>query len=188
LEWLSCRWRRVILMLGNHDNRAEKKIADLFSVDTELLILTEQNLLKHLAAYFPNVEVVEHHILNTGIGLTYIYQWGDMLFTHAELSRAQSTAAMEYISNWCHRWRHVLKLEPYRMIIQGHNHQSLKKDVDGETWLMVPSAADPYSIGMEYIFASRMPTKNPPVTGYAVLTHIDGKCIPNLCNNYTVEL
>lgn len=184
LEWASQRFRTVKVMLGNHDNRPEKKIQTLLEVDPELAILTEQNLLLHLACYFPNVEVVGHQIKGEGILLTHLWQFGDMMFLHAEISRTQSSATMEWLSAWLHKWQHVLKLDPYRVIFQGHNHQSMKKDVDGETWIQLPTASDPYSLGMEYVF--RKMYKDPPVVGYTVIHHDEGICSPN--ETYNVVL
>jgi predicted phosphodiesterase len=185
LEWASQRFRSVKVMLGNHDNRPEKKISTLLELDVELKILTEQNLLLHLACYFPNVELVGHTVKGEGIGLTYIWQYGDMTFLHAEISRAQSSATMEWLSGWLHEWGHLLKLQPYRVIFQGHNHQSMKKDVDGETWLQIPTASDPYSLGMEYIY-TRM-YKHPPVVGYTVIHHDEGVCSTNETHNVVIR-
>ena len=186
MEWLSEYWPRVKVMQGNHDNRPEKKIQNLLDVDPELLILTEANLLEHLACYFPNVEIVKHQITHTGIGLTYIWQFGDMVFTHGEISRAQKTATMDYISQWLHKWRHLAGFKPYRFIGQGHNHQAMKVDEDGECWMMFPTCSDPYSFGMEYVWGGKM-YRHPPVQGYAVLFHDEGVCSTNECQNIVLR-
>jgi hypothetical protein len=186
MEWLSQNWPMVKIMLGNHDNRPEKKIQDLLSVDPELLILTEARLLDHMAAYFPNIEVVKHRVVNTSIGLNYLWQFGDILFFHAEKSNVQSTATLEWVSNWSHRWKDLAHLEPYRLIVQAHNHQSTKKDIDGETWMQVPTVSDPFSLGMEYIWDGRL-YKNPPVIGYTVLHHDNGVCSTNECFNIVLR-
>ncbi len=185
LEWASTHFRRVYVMLGNHDNRPEKKIASLLDVDPELLIFTETNLLEHLAAYFPNVEFVQHHVADEGVRITHVWQYGDMIFLHGEISRTQASATMEWLSTWLHRWKHILKLKPYRVIFQGHNHQSMKLDVDGETWMQLPTASDPYSLGMEYVF-KRM-YKNPPVVGYTVIHHDEGVCDRNATYNVVIR-
>ena len=186
MEWLSVHWPAVKIMQGNHDNRSEKKIQSLLDLDPELLILTEANLLEHLACYFPNVEIIKHRIEHTSLGLTYIWQFGDMLFTHGEISRTQHSATMEYISRWLHDWNHLLKLKPYRLIAQGHNHQSLKSDVDGEVRMMLPTASDPYSQGMEYIWGGKL-YKHPPVVGYSLLYHDNGVCDLNACQNIVLR-
>ena len=186
MEWLSQHWPTVKIMQGNHDNRPEKKIQNLFDVDPELLILTEANLLEHLACYFPNVEIIKHDIYNKGIGLTYIWQFGDMVFTHAEISRAQDSATMEYISNWLHTWRSLIGLKPYAFIGQGHNHQRYIGGRDGEMWMMFPTCSDPYSVGMEYIFQGKM-YRRPPILGYSVLYHDEGICDTNACTNIVLR-
>lgn len=187
MEWMSAHFRSVKIMMGNHDNRPEKKIKDLLNVDPELLIFTELNLLKHLSCYFHNVEIVEHRIAKTRLGVTYIWQMPetDIVFTHAEISRAQKSATLEYISNWLHKSRHFLGIKDYRVIVQGHNHQSMKTDEDGETWMMVPTASDPYSLGFEYIL-QRM-YKTPPVIGYTVLYHDNGVCDTNASHNIVLR-
>jgi len=186
MEWLSQHWHTVKIMLGNHDNRPEKKIQNLLDADPELLILTEQNLLLHLACYFPNIEIVQHRIENTSLGLTYLWQFGDMVFTHGEISRAQPTATLEYISNWLHRWGELAGIKDYRLICQGHNHQSLKRDVDGETWMMLPAISDPFSLGSEYVWSGRL-YRWPPVVGYSVLYHDEGRVSTNECTNIVLR-
>ena len=82
-------------MIGNHDNRPEKTIGALFEGNVDLLIMTEQNLLRRIASYFPNVQVVGTQLDSRDFILTHIYQFGDIIFTHGELSRVQKTAVAE---------------------------------------------------------------------------------------------
>lgn len=164
LEWLATHWKKVYVMIGNHDNRPEKLIADSTPVD--LLILTERNLLGRLVSYFDNIELVGTQLDHTDINLTHIWQYRDVIFTHGELSRAQKTAALIYVSTYLRNWKTYMGLKPYRVIAQAHNHQSMKTMEGDEVHIMLPTASDPLSIGMEYIYSSRMIGK-PPAIGYS---------------------
>ena len=186
IEWLSVHWQSVKIMLGNHDDRPEKKIGQLFSGEEELPIMTEQNLLKRFASYFPNVEIVGQQLDGSPKILTHIYQHGDIIFTHGELSRVQKTAAMEYISKYLRRWGKLIGLQPYRIIAQGHNHQDMKTSDGSEKWFMLPTSCDPLSDGMEYIFQPRM-IGHPPAVGYSVFNQHEGVTNYQLSNNWIID-
>jgi hypothetical protein len=173
-------------MIGNHDNRPEKTISNLFEGNVDLLIMTEQNLLKYIASYFDNVEIVGTQLDNRDFILTHIYQFGDIVFTHGELSRVQKTATLEYISKYLYRWSEMLELKPYTFIAQAHNHTDLKTTMGRERWYSLPTACDPYSMGMEYIFGSRM-VGNPPSVGYTLFYQFHGVTDYNLSNNVLVS-
>lgn len=175
LEWMSTHWKDVRVMLGNHDNRPEKQLQDLLSNHPELLIMTESNLLAKLASYFDNVKIVGTQLTSDQmidgryhkINLTHIHQLGDIVFTHGEKSSVQKTAVMSGISQWLFRWKNHIGLKPYTIIAQGHNHADLKMTMGDERWFMIPTASDLYSLGLEYIFTSRM-IGDPPAVGYSV--------------------
>lgn len=186
VEWLATRFPSVKLMIGNHDNRPEKTISNLFEGNVDLLIMTEQNLLKYIASYFDNVEIVGTQLDNRDFILTHIYQFGDIVFTHGELSRVQKTATLEYISKYLYRWSEMLELKPYTFIAQAHNHTDLKTTMGRERWYSLPTACDPYSMGMEYIFGSRM-VGNPPSVGYTLFYQFHGVTDYNLSNNVLVS-
>ena len=186
IEWMATNWRDVRLMIGNHDNRPEKTIGALFDGNVDLLIMTEQNLLKYIASYFHNVKIVGTQLDNRDYVLTHIYQHGDITFTHGELSRVQKTAVMEYISKQLRRWSEILNLQPIHVIAQAHNHTDLKTSMGPEDWFQLPTACDPYSPGMEYIFSSRM-GGHPPVVGYSVFYQHDGVTDYNRSHNVRIK-
>lgn len=185
LEWLATHFKNVKIMKGNHDDRPEKRISDLFNGEADLHILTENSLLTRLASYFDNIEVVGTEINENGysIKLSHIYQYGDIIFTHGELSRAQPTAIMQYISNYLHLWKTDLGLKPYKVIIQGHNHQAMKLPVGDELWILNPCSMRTKSIGAEYIYAPRMVGK-PPIRGYTIIHQENGVTDWNKTNYY----
>lgn len=185
LEWLATHWKRVFIMMGNHDNRPEKQIAQLFDGNVELQIMTEQNLLTRLASYFDNVEVVGTQLDSTDVYLTHIWQYGDIIFTHAEKSMAQKSALMGKISEQLHRWTPRLNLKPFKVIAQGHNHTAMKQVMGGETWFLLPTASNPESIGFEYIYSPRM-IGDPPCVGYSIMYQDRGETDTNNSNFYLI--
>jgi predicted phosphodiesterase len=184
MEWLSQCWPDVRVMIGNHDNRPEKLIQD--TLPTGLQILTERNLIKRLAEYFPNVSVVGQQLDGTGTSLSHIYQLGDAVFCHGELSRKQNTAILEYISNYLHRWGPTLNLKPWRVLCQAHNHRDDKTSKGREKWFMLPTACDAFSEGMEYIYGPRM-IGEPPSVGYSVFYQKDGVTDYNRSHNFVID-
>jgi len=184
LEWLSTHFKDVYIMIGNHDNRPEKQIQRLFENNIDLQLLTEQNLLKRLASYFDNIEVVGTQ-LNGDIELTHIWQFHDIVFTHAEKSMTQKSALMGTISQQLFKWQKALKLKSYKVIAQGHNHFSLKMTMGRETWFLLPSAAEPKSVGFEYVYSTRM-IGDPACTGYSLFYIDNGETDINKSNNYLI--
>jgi predicted phosphodiesterase len=182
MEWMASHWTDVRIMIGNHDNRPEKTIAALFDKNVDLLIMTETNLLSYFASFFPNVSIVGTQLDGTDFNLTHIYQYGDTIFTHGEISRVQLTATLEYISKYLRNWSKMLDLKPYHFIAQAHNHQDLKTSHGTEKWFSLPTAADPYGAGLEYIYGSRM-YGTPPSLGYSVFYQDNGKTDYNRSQN-----
>lgn len=185
LEWCSTNFKNVKVMLGNHDNRPEKMITGrMQDGEVDLLILTEQNLLKRFASYFDNIEVVGLQI-SSEIEMTHIYQHGDCIFTHGELSAAQESMVLERISNYLSKWKDRLKLKPYRAILQAHNHTAMKLMKGDELRMMIPTASQSESIGFEYIYSTRM-IGNPPQKGYTILYQKNGITDFNRTNYFIV--
>lgn len=185
MEWLSIRFKNILIMVGNHDDRPQKKIQDLFSVDPSLLILTEMNLLQRFAINFPNVKIVGHQVSNTKV-LTHIYQHGDMIFTHGEISALLESTIMQKLSQYLFEWKGVLGLKPYRIICQGHNHRALDLPRGTEHWYMLPTASDPYSLGLDYALSSRMQGK-PPQLGYSVFFQKNGVTETNRSHHFLLK-
>jgi len=193
MEWLSTNWREVKIQIGNHDNRPEKAVMDIMGKDIDLMILTEQNLLLNLASFFDNIEIVGTQIEGEPqangrqfkVGLTHIYQHGDIVFTHGEKSMEQASALMAKISVYLHQWKGLLRLKPYKIIAQAHNHADFRMSAGTEKWIQLPAACEPVSIGMEYIFGSRMIGK-PPSTGYAIFYQDNGETDYNHSRNVLV--
>ena len=184
LEFLSTHFTEVDILLGNHDNRPQKKFMNLLSEDSDLMILTENDLIKRLASYFPNVFVVGIKLYGTEvIEVTHFWQLGDIVFCHGELSRKQSSAILERISDYLKLWKKELNLKPYRVIVQGHNHRAAKIISGEELRILAPCSMDTKSKGGEYVYSSRL-IGEPPSKGYVLLYQKNGKTDFNKSNFY----
>ncbi len=174
LEWLSTNWKKITLIRGNHDNRVEKLMASL--VNSDMLFLTKTDLLSYLCAFFDNIELVGERITSTDgtvADIDFIWQCGDIIFTHIERSQKQSSGLLETISNQMHRWSKMFNLKPYRVIMQGHNHRCTF-DTNGAEYLYIcPMAACLTTNGLKYALS---PSLNgvPPITGYIEIYQKDG--------------
>lgn len=178
MEWLSSHFRNVKMMVGNHDNRPEKKFQELLGGDVDLLFLTENNLMKRLASFFDNIELVGTTLKTSdnsyNIDLTHIWQFNDIIFTHAEISATQESAILTRISQQLFRWKENIGLKPYKIIMQGHNHTALIQHKGNEVWCLLPCLANSKSIGFGYIYSAKM-IGNPPQVGYVTLFNDKGK-------------
>ena len=187
LEWLATNWRNALVMIGNHDDRPEKHVGGMLD-DAESLIMTESNMLDTLAGFFDNVKIVGHQIPGTAVNLTHIYQHGDIIFTHGELSARQDSAILTRIDNYIANWANHIKLEPWRVLAQSHNHrENFKKTSRGKAWFLLPTASDPYGTGFEYIYSPRM-IGEPPDVGYNVFYQVDGETVFNRCQSYVFQV
>ncbi len=167
MEWMANNWKVVKIMIGNHDNRPEKFTIENSQKNVDTLIMTEPNMLKRLAAYFDNVQIVGKQLDDTDINLTHIYQYGDIIFTHGEVSLKQSSAILERVQTYIDSWSDLLELKPYNVLAQAHNHRDLAETVGNRKCFLLPTASNPFSIGFEYIYGSRMIGK-PPAVGYSL--------------------
>lgn len=184
MEWFSRNFVDTEIMIGNHDDRPEKMIATVLDGQTDLQILTESDIMRRMASYFSNVKIVGMKV-GADINLNHIYQVGDIVFTHVELSRAQESAVMERISMQLHRWKERLNLKPFKVVAQAHCHTELRQAKGGEYWFLMPTASNPFSIGMEYAFSPRF-IGNPTQLGYTVFHQVNGKTDYNRSHNYLV--
>lgn len=186
LEWLSKHWKVVKVMLGNHDNRPEKHMAQITEGSVDMLIMTESNMLERLISFFPNVELVGVQLDKTDTKLSHIYQHGDILFTHGELSLKSSTGILDRVEDYLDEWSDILQLKPYRVLAQAHNHRGSKEE-GRRTRFLLPTASNPYGIGLEYIYGPRMIGK-PPTIGYSVFYQKDGVTDTNRSHNVKFEI
>lgn len=173
LEWLATHWKRVTIIRGNHDNRTEKAIAGL--LDSDMLFLTETDILSYMCAYFDNIEVVGERINIEGknVEISFVWQFQDIIFTHIERSQAQASGLLATLGQQIHKWSRIFKLKPYRVIIQAHNHRACF-DTNGTEYLyLCPMVANVATTGLKYALS---PSLNgaPPINGYMIIYHENG--------------
>jgi uncharacterized protein YaaR (DUF327 family) len=188
MEWLSTHWRRITMILGNHDNRTEKKIASLITSD--LLVLTETNLIKYLASFFDNIDVVGERVTDErtreNVDIGFIWQYKDIVFTHIERSMKQSSSLAEQIVSALLSWGNTFKLKPFRVVVQAHNHRAMKETTGGITVILAPMAARLTGNGLHYALHPSLRGK-PPQVGYTMIYLKDGKTDINETDNYLLD-
>lgn len=186
MEWLSTNFTRVTLIKGNHDNRTEKKIAEY--VDADMLWLTERDIVRYLATFFDNVEVVGERVESGGetVPVEFIWQYKDMVFTHIERSQKQSSSLIDGIVQDLLRWSNMMRLKPFRWVIQGHNHRCAVEDLGTCYGMLIPMAGRITGRGLRYALSPSLRGK-PPVSGYGVFFTENGKTDFNRSRPYIVE-
>ncbi len=114
LEYLSETFPAVVVLPGNHDNRAIKKIHEVVSPEL-FFLFEEEGPLGLLTRGFNNVWYHPE----------WYYQVGDTVFTHAERSSSYEgrpavlTAEFFLVKGWAKR----LAMPDIRVVVQAHTHQ-----------------------------------------------------------------
>jgi hypothetical protein len=116
---------------GNHDDRWFKKVAEMLDEDTLSLFIDP---LKAAIAGLPRTELVKIHLTyqlpgsaERDFGETnYMYNMGDVLFSHANFTGPNSGDAVRKLLTWTDRWRRTLGIDP-SIFVQFHSH--------GQAWL-----------------------------------------------------
>jgi predicted phosphodiesterase len=188
MEWLSANFRRVTLVKGNHDDRACKKMASM--VTSDLLYLTERDVIGYLASFFDNIEVVgtqvKDPVTSQNINIGFIWQYKDIVFTHIERSQKQLTALSSGIDESLRDWHETIQLKPYRVIIQAHNHQSNEHTSGGIRRIVAPMAARLTGKGLQYVFKPALKGR-PPVTGFTIIYNHNGRTDFNRTHNWLID-
>lgn len=161
LEYLSETFPAVVVLPGNHDNRAIKKIQELVSPDL-FFLFEEEGPLGLLTRAFPNVF---YHP-------DWYYQIGDTVFTHAERSSSYEgrpavlTAEFFLVKGWAKR----MNMPEIRVVVQAHTHQV--SSVYREDLKMMECGT--LAKTMEYTLDSSA-IMRPPLNGCVRIVQEDGK-------------
>jgi predicted phosphodiesterase len=185
MDWLAARFQKVTITIGNHDDRPLKALAN--AITTDQLWMTETDLMVYMSQYFDNVEIVGMKLPGKDGQIGWIWQKGDIIFTHVERSAEQPSRILDIISKQLHIWRGVYRFKPYKVIVQGHNHIAMKSDMGPDTLFLMPTCADINGAGLDYIFGPRLIGK-PPTVGYAVFYQHNGVTNTNASNYFKVEV
>jgi hypothetical protein len=111
LEFFSSRFPLIIIPQVNHELRVEK--AFLKDINPSLLFLVESNMLRRLAAPFPNIVVISNWFL----------QINDAILAHSEKFSKVELKAGVTVSEFFEAWREPLGLNPIHIIAQSHTHR-----------------------------------------------------------------
>jgi predicted phosphodiesterase len=126
LGQLSAAFPEVVLVAGNHDTaRFDKQLRALLSMEMIHVIefLTGGNLstLRVIAKRYPNVRFADTRVGRFDID--WFWQLGDLLVCHAEKYSKVPASALRVIEEWFSDQHAVLRLNPWRVVIQAHTHQ-----------------------------------------------------------------
>lgn len=127
LQEASARFRRVLVMDGNHDGpRLERQLRERLTPEMiqAVVFMTGGTLspIHALCQRFANVEVVGH-VTPDGRRMGWLYQHGDAVISHAEKFSITPGAAVRKIEEWLADMDQHLALSPWRLLIQAHTHQ-----------------------------------------------------------------
>lgn len=124
-EYLATKFKTIYYVAGNHDVRAQKRVADMFPqllpllIDPLELIFSGLPQFKRLTTVIPNTQ--PNTKFGTNVELDYCGMVGDILVGH--FNNFCGIDAPRQIEGWLGAWGHVLKLETQpRIILQGHSH------------------------------------------------------------------
>ena len=182
-ERLLNRFRRVVVVVGNHDIRAVKWIqkenpamAPLVArpidyVRSAMAVDGKHRLLDKLVT--PTYLIKGSHS-DYPVEVDYLYLVGDAVLGHFELSRKGPSATSYRLAlEWLPQWLPLITDRNVRFLVQGHVHR-LSKAVFGP-YTLVESGCCAHVMG----YSLRSPVYSSPGLGYVVLHQVDGKTDPN---------
>lgn len=160
IEYLAETFPVVIILPGNHDKRALKKVQDL--LPPEFFYLFTEEPLEVLTRPFSNVFYHDN----------WFYQLGDAVFTHAEISSTIEGRPAVKVAEWflTKGWKSRLGLNEIRVVVQAHTHQVNTVYREGLKMIECGCLAKP----MEYTFDSRA-VMRPPLNGCVSIVQYHGQ-------------
>jgi hypothetical protein len=127
VEEAARRYPTVLIIEGNHDGpRFERLLRASLPLDAidAIRVMAGGTLspIQAIVKDYPNVEVVGHYVAQ-GPFVGFFHQLGDVLFTHAHKFSSRPGNAVQAVDDHFQRFSKVLKIAPYRVLIQAHTHQ-----------------------------------------------------------------
>jgi len=178
LEWLHINFPgKKKIMKGNHDDRSEKRIMQLLAGDTDLLVMTNRDLLGQMVSYFPDMEMVGTEVVIRGEGkevLGHVFQLGDVVTLHAERSQKQESSLLEALWSQVLQWGPEFGLGPWRVLLDAHVHNDAHCWRGDKYLATLPCLMDFRTKGGKYALQAKMQYK-PPKVGYTVFNQVNGK-------------
>ena len=118
VQMLAENFAEVVIIPGNHDERARKFFARV--VPPEFFFLVRWNLLELIAADLPNVKLPRFRVDEQEI--PWLWVDGDLVLGHPETSSRVLFKPVDTFASWLNEWKSILGLGQMRVVGQGHTH------------------------------------------------------------------
>jgi len=127
VQALSEAFQEVEIVIGNHDERLEKRLRERLSADqiAAVLYMTGGTLcpLTALAKHYPNVSIAKH-VTPSGHSVDWFTTCGtDAWLGHPQKFSRVPAAALRAVEDWIRDHETVMGLGRPRLIVMGHTHQ-----------------------------------------------------------------
>ncbi len=154
VQALSEAFQEVEIVIGNHDERLEKRLRERLSIDQveAVMYMTGGTLcpLTALAKHYPNVSIAKH-TTPSGHSVDWFTTCGkDAWLGHPQKFSRVPAAALRAVEDWIRDNETVMGLGHPRLIIMGHTHQLAIVPFRSDTLLVECGAicqAQSYQIG-----------------------------------------
>ena len=172
LEYASQNFPLVEVLEANHEARVKRQIER--NLPPSLQILANKNILKVLAAPFPNVIV--HSDL-------WFFQLGTGIFCHPEKnSNVELKAAVSVYAHFA-EWEDAYGLAPWNYIAVAHTHQ-MGVGYFGKAKVIETGCL---SGPMSYALSPKIPYKHPASQGYSIVRMHEGVVDHNESREYRFD-
>jgi predicted phosphodiesterase len=176
LTMLAERFKKIVIVGGNHDSRPKKYLSDRLPVEVmDYLQLTAPGALNPLALMagkFKNVSLAP--VIHAGhASFDFLFQVGDAVFTHAESyskipNRAVSGPVLQWLKSFAEPQGIV---KPFTCVIQGHTHQA--GVVHGDFGVLAIENGCMCTT-QSYQSDPKIKSTRPPAVGWSVILQRDG--------------
>jgi predicted phosphodiesterase len=126
IDALSRSFHKVEIIIGNHDSRLEKRLAERLTPDMidAVKYMTGGILcpLTALVKQYPNVTIARHET-PSGHVVNWFTTDGDVWLGHPEKFSKVPSASLRALDDYLSDNELALGLEKYRLIVMGHTHQ-----------------------------------------------------------------
>ena len=126
MQLLSESFPQVKVIIGNHDARLRRALANHLSADMVEAVSTMTGgtlcPITALARQFSNVEVAKHHVPNSNHTVDWLHIEGDALLGHPEKYSRVSGTALRFWEEWAADNASAMGLSDIRLLVMGHTH------------------------------------------------------------------
>lgn len=126
LQSVSEAFHEVEIIVGNHDERLEKRVRERLTEDmvdaVRYLTGGTLNPLVALAKRYPNVSIAKHETQD-GATVDWFTTEGDCWLGHPQSFSRVAGSALRRVEDYISDYEAALNLQRYRLVIIGHTHQ-----------------------------------------------------------------